>query len=181
MSADVLLKLFYISIISISLAYIVFARYDNEIGSEQEDTRQRYLPYIPGSLLPLCMLTILILCFYVYGLQMTIEIALSMYFTIFVHITIYYTVLLIFLPLLRKIIHARAIAMLWMIPNYLYIVEAYNTDHPVCIVKIPEQLLCTLFTLAIVGFVVVMIWHFISHFIFRIKVLKNIIYVNTLL
>ena len=104
---------------------------------------------------------------------MTIEMALSMYFTIFVHITIYYAVLLIFLPLLRKIIHARAIAMLWMIPNYLYIVEAYNTDHPVCIVKIPEQLLCTLFTLAIAGFVVVMIWHFISHFIFRIKVLKD--------
>ena len=173
MSPDILLKLFYISIISISLAYVVFARYDNEIGSEKEDTHQRYLPYIPGSLLPLCMLTIIVLCFYVYGLQMTIEMTLSMYFTIFVHISIFYAILLICLPLLRKFIHARAIAMLWMIPNYLYIVEAYNTDNPAFIVKVPEQLVWTLFGLALAGFVAVMVWHFISHFIFRTKVLKD--------
>lgn len=173
MSPDILLKLFYISIISISLAYVVFARYDNEIGSEKEDARQRYLPYIPGSLLPLCMLTIIVLCFYVYGLQMTIEMTLSMYFTIFVHISIFYAILLMCLPLLRKFIHARAIAMLWMIPNYLYIVEAYNTDNPLFIVKVPEQLVWTLFGLAVSGFVAVMMWHFISHFIFRTKVLKD--------
>lgn len=158
-SPDILLKLFFFSIISISLAYVVFARCDNEIGSEKENIRQRYLPYIPGSLLPLCMLTIIILCFYVYELQTTIEMTLSMYFTIFVHISIFYTILLIALPLLRKFIHARAIAMLLMIPNYLYIVEAYNTDNPVFIVKVPEKLIWTLFGLALAGFVVVMTWH----------------------
>lgn len=173
MSPDVMIKTFYIFIISLSLAYIVFARYDNEVGSETEETRQRYLPYIPGSLLPLCMLTILVLSYGYYGLQMTFEIALSMYFTIFVHITIYYAILLVLLPLLRKVIHARAIAMLWMIPNYLYIVELYNTDKPLFVFNISEKLLWILFAIALLGFLIVMIWYLLGHMYFRNKILKD--------
>lgn len=173
MSPDVVLKMFYISIISFSLAFVVFSRYDNEVGSEKEDSTQRYLPYIPGSLLPLCMLIILILSFGYYGLQMTLEMALSMYFTIFVHISIYYAILLLLLPLLRKIIHARAIAMLWMIPNYLYIVEIYDTNKPLFVFNISEKLLWILFGITLLGFVIVMLWYLLSHLYFRNKILKD--------
>ena len=173
MSPELLLKLLFIGVISFSLSFVVFSRYDREVGSETEDTSQRYLPYIPGSLLPLCMLTILILCYSYYGIKMTIEFALSMYFSIFVHISIFYAVLLLLLPLIRKFISARAISMLWMLPNYLYIVELYDTDKPMFIFKVDEKLLWFLFGITLLGFVLIMIYSLISHLYFRYKILKD--------
>ena len=112
MSADILLKVFFVSIMSLMFSYIVFSRYDEEVGSESEDCSQRYKGYIPGALLPACMVVINILAIYYYGIEMTAQMTLSMYVSIFIHICLYYAILMPLLPLLRKYISARAISML---------------------------------------------------------------------
>ena len=40
-------------LMALIFAWVVFSRYDDEIGTEvSENERQKYLPYIPGTLLP---------------------------------------------------------------------------------------------------------------------------------
>ena len=90
MSADILLKVFFVSIMSLMFSYIVFSRYDEEVGSESQDRSQRYKGYIPGALLPACIIVINILAIYYYGIEITAHMTLSMYVSIFIHICLYY-------------------------------------------------------------------------------------------
>lgn len=53
MNTDILLKGFFAVIYSSICAWVVFSRYDGEIGAENTgNERQRYLPYIPSVVLP---------------------------------------------------------------------------------------------------------------------------------
>lgn len=62
---------------------------------------------------------------------------LSMCFSIFLHISLYYTILTPLLPLIRRYISARACAMLWLLPNYLYIMVGITlSDHVIKIVPL---------------------------------------------
>ena len=80
-------------------AWVVFSRFDSEIGMEQQETdRQRYLPYIPGTLLPIYLLTLTLLCLPTYGLKRSMEMVLSMSFGIFLHISVFYAVLFFLVP-----------------------------------------------------------------------------------
>ena len=175
MSADILLKIIFVSVFSLMFSYIVFSRYDEEVGSELEDSSQRYKPYIPGALLPCCIIVINILALYYYGIEITAHMTLSMYVNIFIHICLYYAILMPLLPLLRKTISARAISMMWMIPNYLYLMEMRvgGNNKPLFVFQMDEKLLWTLFEIAMLGFIIVIIWKFIEHLYFRYKLLKD--------
>ena len=175
MNPDLLLKIIFVSIMSLMFSFIVFSRYDEEVGSEAEDSSQRYKPYIPGALLPCCLIIINILALYYYGIEMTAHMTLSMYVSIFIHICLYYAILMPLLPLLRKYISARAISMMWMIPNYLYLMEmrVSSTHKPLFVFQIDEKLLWTLFAIAMIGFIIVILWKFIEHLYIRFKLLKD--------
>ena len=55
-------------LMALVFAWVVFSRYDDEIGTEvSENERQKYLPYIPGTLLPGFLIAITILATYFYG------------------------------------------------------------------------------------------------------------------
>ena len=53
MSQEVFMRGLFSGVMALVFGWVVFSRYDNEIGTEvSESDRQRYLPYIPGALLP---------------------------------------------------------------------------------------------------------------------------------
>ena len=57
MTMELLIKGFFALIFSGMFAWVVF---DRDPGCNMDNSRQRYLPYISGMLLPLCVLTILV-------------------------------------------------------------------------------------------------------------------------
>ena len=91
MSTEVLLKGFFAVILGCIFAWTVFHRHSEEAVPEPEDgRRQRYLPYVPGMLLPLFLLVYIGLTLVVYGGIAAFQAAISMCFGIFLHISIYY-------------------------------------------------------------------------------------------
>ena len=113
MSTEVVLKGFFAGLFSLAFAWSVFSRYDKEIGSETKpEGGQRYLPLVFGALLPIFFLILLILGSHFYGVQDTLKMILSMCFRIFLHLCVYYVILGLLLPFLRRHISARACAML---------------------------------------------------------------------
>ena len=176
MSQEVFLRGLFSGIMALVFGWVVFSRYDDEIGTEvSESERQRYLPYIPATLLPGFLLGITILCSIYYGFSGAARMTLSSCFSIFLHISLYYLILLLVLPWLRKIISARACAMLWLIPNYLYIIhQSYmQLPSPMFVITAKGNLAWILFWIWMSGFAVVLIWKCIEHLIFRRQILRN--------
>ncbi|MDO5416710.1 MAG: M56 family metallopeptidase, partial [Lachnospiraceae bacterium] len=176
MSNEILSKGFAALLMSAVFAWVVFDRYDTDTGSENTDPgRQRYLPYVPGSLLPLFLISIAVISLFCFGGQKAAHLTLSMCFGIFLHISLYYLVLLLTLPLFRRHFSARACAILWMIPNYLYITEQnyMKLPMPLIIIQAPGRLVWILFTIWLLGFVAVLGFHIFSHLVFRFRILKD--------
>ena len=176
MSIELFMRAFLALTFSGIFAWDVFSRYDDEIGSENtKSDKQRYLPYLPSVLLPIFILTLTVLGLVFYGAVPTARMALSMCFGIFLHISLYYAVLMLLLPLLRRTISARACAMLWLIPNYLYITQQSNmkVPEPLFVIRAPGKWVWTLFGIWFTGLVSVLLWKTVSHIWFRKQVLKR--------
>ena len=176
MSQEVFMRGVFSGLMALVFGWVVFSRYDDEIGTEvSESERQRYLPYIPGALLPGFLLGITILGYIYYGFSGAARMTLSSCFAIFLHISLYYVILLLVLPWLRKIISARACAMLWLIPNYLYIIhQSYmQLPSPLLVITAKGNIAWILFGIWMTGFAVVLTWKCIEHLIFRRQILRN--------
>lgn len=90
-------------------------------------------------------------------------------------LTVYDTVLYLLLPLLRKHFHARTCALLWILPNFLYLTEYawMKRRLPRFIVHIPEKLLYVLLGVWLLGALGVFLWKITQHFRFRKQVLRG--------
>ena len=120
MTREVFVKGLFALFFSGIFAWMVFYQ---DSHSNRDINRQRYLPYISGLLLPLCTLTILGCALILMGAERAMEITLAFCFGVFLHICLYYLLLMPALPFLRRYISARACAVLWMLPNYLYLTQ----------------------------------------------------------
>ena len=176
MSTGIFLKGFFVAIISLVLAWVVFSRYDFEVGSERnQNGQQRYLPYVSTLLLPMVIAEVGLLWLYRYGLQRTAVDFLSLLFGIFLHISIYDGILLLLLPVLRKRISARTCALLWMIPNFLYLtpLSFMAVQKPLLVVRAPEKVVRIVSLIWGVGFLLVLTRMILSHLVFRRSILKE--------
>ena len=176
MSTDLLIKGLFAGTFSLAFAWVVFSRYDGEIGSESSNEGgQKYLPLIHGALLPAFIFALILLGLKFYGTAPTMKMVLTMCFDIFLHISFYYVVLLMVLPFLRKYISARACAMLWLLPNYLYITQQSYMEipKPLLTLHVSSKLLKVLALIWLTGFIAVFGWNIIRHLAFRRKILKN--------
>lgn len=176
MSTEVVLKGFFAGLFSLAFAWSVFSRYDKEIGSESKpEGGQRYLPLVFGALLPIFFLILVVLGSHLYGIQDTLKMVLAMCFRIFLHLCVYYVILGLLLPLFRRHISARACAMLWLIPNYLYITEMSYMElpEPLLVIHASSRVVSILFALWIIGFLSVFLWKIGEHLVFRRKILRN--------
>lgn len=153
-------------------AWMVF---DRDGGCELDGERQRYLPYIPGSLLPGVLLGIVVLALVFQGAEGALEVTLDFCFGVFLHIGLYYLLLLPALPVLRRHISARACAVLWMLPNYLYLTQQsfMALPAPRWVVEAPLGTVRVLPVLWLAGFTAVLVWKMISHLFFRGRILRG--------
>lgn len=180
MSEEMLLRGFISAFLGLVLAWQVFARYDEEIGSEHtgvgdEPEQPKYLPMIPGSLLPTILLALMVLALFFYSLSETVQLMFSCCFGIFLHISFYYVLLVPLIPALRKWISARTCALLWLLPNYLYLIDrdGFRPSAPRWIIHAPGSAAKIIFWIWFIGCISILIWKTAEHMVFRRRVLRD--------
>ena len=145
---------------------------DKKSNSEKEPPR--YRPYLSAYIMPLYVLMVAILLMMQRNWYVIRDTVFCL-FGIFLHISAYYVVLMVLLPHLRKRFSSRVCALLWILPNYLYVFTNMDMDlsMPLWIIPLPDvspKLLCTIW---LTGFVAVLGWKWISHLRFRRMLRKS--------
>ena len=159
-----------------ALATIILMIFVDEKYGKKKRFRRHSIPYLPDKTVITIML-ILLLPMWAFLMMDTfvLKTYLEDVFTVLVHITIYYCVLIIMLPLLRKTINARVIAMFWGIPYIMFLLARHSFDDltPWLIIKLPKNIMYTFFIVLAIGFVIVMGWKIISHILYKKQVLNG--------
>jgi len=181
MTTELLIRSFFILIISSVVAYCSYFREDKESSlKELQGKGTRYANYIPMYVLPEFLLIILIGCTAYYGWEYSSKLLLSWCFGTFTHISLFYLILLLFMPLMRKYFTARSCAELWMLPTLLYMAEHsfMSLPEPLLVITLPNGFVKHIMVLWFIGFIVVFMWHILQHLIYRYRILKDALLVN---
>ena len=162
-------------IIGAAMVCLVWSRAEDETGLWNSKNHPRYQPYIAGYILPFFLTGLYLVGLIVLGRDSTNHLVLSTCLSVFWRISLYYAILLPLLPWLRRRISASTCAMLWIIPNYLYLLERdfLYPSAPLLVITAPGKLALVLISIWFAGFVVVLVWKIASHLRFRHLLLNN--------
>ena len=156
------------------LAFTAFSKYDHEIGTEAfPEGTQRYQPYLPSMLLPIMIVMMFCIGVPKAGFSQTLDFVASFCFGIFLTLSAYYLILSLLLPLLRRRYSARGCAMLWIVPNYLYIMaqDFMSLPEPLVVIRPGNVIFRYLVLIWFAGFLAVLGWKIIEHLRFRRRIL----------
>ena len=95
------------------------------------------------------------------------------------YLSLYFALLLVLLPLLRRFFSAKACASLWLLPNLLYLL--FNLDRmfaPRIILPLPFAFRPWMVVVWLGGFVLMLLWQTVTHLRFRRRVLKDAVLVT---
>ena len=178
MSGEVLFRGFSALMFSAVMAAVVFMRDKNE--RFPEDGARRYVSYISGALLPGVVAALGPAALLKFGTRAAAQMMLDFCFGVFLHICGYYLLLMPALPVLRRHFSARSCAMLWMIPNYLYVtqMDCMVLSQPRWVIEAPSALVWGLLYVWLAGFVAVLSWKIGSHLVFRARILRHAVPVS---
>ncbi len=160
------------------LTWLVWDRSERELAErwDEEHLRPRFLPFSGSYYLPTLMLLYPILGAIVGGAQMAVQLTLGLLIRVFLEMSVYYVLLMAVMPWLRRRISARVCAMLWLLPDWLYVFVGRldrPTDGKMLVLHAPGVLVYVLLAIWGVGAVGVMVWKIGSHLAFRRRILKN--------
>lgn len=175
MSSQILLRGFVALLLSGAICYAVYSNSLREADPELAGNRQRYRPILPNYLLPAFLGVLVVLSCFSVGFRPSMELILSLCAGIFFDISVYYLILLLILPLLRRCLSARTCAALWLIPNYLYLTQQnyIALPEPRWVLRVPVHGVEIIAVIWGIGFAGVLLWKGISHSNFRHKILSN--------
>lgn len=131
--------------------------------------------FIQEPLLLLMGLAVFAIILPLWGSKSIAALVLAQFGLTFIYVSIYYGLLLLLLPLLRRVISARACATLWMLPTLMYLTLHFINFQttPLFIITLPRQRLYVFLAIWAAGFLIVTLWQLISHLRFRRSLLKN--------
>lgn len=160
------------------LTWLVWDRSERELAErwDEEHLRPRFLPFSGSYYLPTLMLLYPILGAISGGAQKAVQLTLGLLLRVFLEAGIYYVLLLAMMPRLRRWVSARVCAMLWLLPDWLYVFAGRPdrpTDGKMLVLHAPGVLVYVLLAIWVVGAVGVMVWKIGSHLAFRRRILKN--------
>lgn len=102
------------------------------------------------------------------------ELYFSLMFSIFFQIFMFYCVLLLILPLLRRYISAKTIATIWILPNLLYLASNFMArSEPEWVIRIDRISLAAMEKVWLIMAAAVFAWYLIRHLLYRYQLLHN--------
>lgn len=167
-------------ILSLVIVLSFFYTLKGESDRRNSDDQPKYKPFIQGYMLPVYILILFAFVSLSRGGRSTVQWMISIFLGVFISISIYYVLLMVALPFMRKYINARTCAMMWLLPNYLYFLMYgdYNLPEPSFIIHAPENLVQIVFSIWLIGFLGILIWKIIGHLRFRRQILKDAVVVS---
>ncbi len=138
-----------------------------EKNPEAPRYRTRLAAYVLPAFLTLLPLGLLA----VVGFYETVRVVLGLLLSLGIQICLYYPLLMLLLPFLRKHIRAWTCAFLWLIPTYLYLFSSYKVASWVLVV--PGKLIWVILGVWFAGFVGVIGWKILEHLRFRRWLLED--------
>lgn len=166
-------------ICGLALSWLVWDRSERELTDQtrgETHERPRFLPFSGSYYLPMLMLLYPILGVIVGGAQMAVQLTLGVLMRVFLELGVYYVLLMAVMPWLRKWVSARVCAMLWLLPDWLYVFVGRldrPTDGKMLVLHAPGTLVYVLLAVWAAGAVGVMVRKIGSHLAFRRRILKN--------
>lgn len=180
MSVELLVRTLVCGFSGLLLIWVVWDRHHSDAESSDSAAsltgkKERYHPYVNALLLPSVLPTLLICGAIMVDIQYAAKLILSMCFMIFLHICLYYLLLMPLLPFLRRHFSARTCAALWLLPNLLYIMSqgGMQAPRPLLVLPVPGRTVWVLFWVWLTGFALVMVWHTVRHLLFRRRILAG--------
>lgn len=176
-------RLVLILICSAVITWKVWARADREQLSDPksvDDSLPRFSAFLAAGSLPFLLLVWIILGAVMGGWALAIQSVLRLLVELFLVIGVYYVLLLAVMPVLRRHFSARVCAMLWLLPDFLYLLNNTNqlaAEHPL-VIHLPGKLVYVLFAIWASGAAGVLGWKVLSHLRFRRRVLKDAVSVT---
>lgn len=162
----------------ITVAVVIDVQNRKEVaGDQKKGDEPKYAPFVSPYALPFYILLLVFLWPMVQNRYGAITELIMVLFDIFLHISLYYVVLLLVMPKLRGRISARVCAVLWILPTFLYILGRIQVEtffvRPLVVIpllRIPALWLCVIWG---VGFLAVLLWKCVSHLRFRKRILQH--------
>lgn len=141
-------------------------------GADKPRTKETIV-WLDPAFLPLLLLVLLILFGAMDGLDGGKRF-LSLSLDVMIVISVYFLLLIFLLPIFRRYFSARACATMWVLPVFMFWqahILVQNAPVPSFVIYIPSHILDILFFIWVIGFIVVFAGKFISHGIFRHRVM----------
>lgn len=168
-------RFFTFVFLSLFVGFLLLYRCNDDGPRSRQDSTHRYQPLMNADLLPLMVFFLLPLGLLFVGPGRMAQLALSVLFQCFLHLAVYYALLLPLTPLLRRFISARGCAMLWLLPNFLYL--CFNSglmpDAPAFVLRTRGNWIWLVLGLWLVGVIAVFAWNTRSHLRFRRQLLEG--------
>jgi len=164
----------------------LYARGDEEKTWNPESGQQKYDSLFPPLFLPFLVLSGLF-CMAIFSIWAVLENGsfhvgggiIFLLFGVFLQLSVYCILLSAAMPLLRKHFRPRSCALLWLVPNWLYILyyffqgSYFQLQAPSRIFYVPGRLAETLVLVWTAGFLLVLSGKILSHHLFRRQVLRE--------
>lgn len=180
MTTEGMIRGFFAFLFAAILAWSIWQRSDGEldfgfINTEEKRRERLFSPIIAPYMLPFFLTLLFIVVLWVKGLDYTLTNFIGLFFSTFLSICFYYLILLLLLPLLRRWISATVCALLWLLPNFLYLLNYafMRPDAPKLVWRIEGRHAFIALTVWTLGFAAVMIWKIAGHLVFRRRLLRN--------
>lgn len=167
-----MLRIMIAFILGGTFAWMTFFR--SEEAEDPEGKGPRYRPYLEGWLLPSYAAVMLMAVLFFPGWPELAKRAAACMIMMFLHISLYFVLLLLAQPFLRRHLRAGSCALLWLTPNYLYLAMSSGmVVPPRWVISLPQGLVEKLAGVWLAGALVVLGWKIFSHLRFRRWLLRG--------
>lgn len=169
-----LMRVFFAAIVSLVLIVVIYGKEGKGWSSQPQKGTKRYAAIVSPLIFPIALMIYLLIFIAVDEVQLGVIILGP----VLLHASAYYCVLLLFLPLLRRKISARCIAMLWLLPSWLYLMiggrtSTFGSSEPIWVLRtdyLPWKALTILWAAGVLLVLCGKIW---QHMQFRRMLLQN--------
>ena len=178
MNAAFGIKLLFAAVLAACFAYIIFSAHKNQLGLDlnSSDGPPSYPSYFfRGGFLLFTLLLNAVGYLAVYGVKATTMVLVNICLIVFLHICVYFLILLPLMPLLRRRVSATVCALLWFLPAYLFLALLYykQVTRPAVVIPISLDAIQTVLRVWLGGFAVVLGYKVLSHLWFRRRLLRG--------
>ena len=166
--------------IGVALCFWLEWKYERQVAvtgcTVRVSTKRNTVIFVAPWVLPFMMAVYWLIMTLFVGPALSTASLLELSLQLLVLLSLYFALLLLLLPLLRRTISARACATLWLLPVFLcYNLAVWQRTFvpPLVVLSIPNCLGPLLLGIWLTGAAAVALWYLISHLRFRRRLLKD--------